>query len=302
MRGGFSSIHAVLHKLWAPGGHLFPSMWICWWGAAGRTREQAKAMLYSGRGCSSWWTCVAMSWGLPALSPCQPGAPTRAGLEPSGRSCQCWAALPAFSGAHGTDCGEHHCLSQGSFWYTFCFWFLPPFPHVSRPKVPGFGRGRRTMLVMSPWTWSDGWTASRAARAQQALALWKSGLWVMWKRRMVGYVFSWCWNSCHWWGLMRDTGNHVISKAPSTLCAGYFLDNQSSQAMDHLVQHPTPLTPIPGNVLSEKGAFLVHCLLEICLFNVPVSSGKIAEHKLWRQCREGCARMLTEFLQYLPRS
>ena len=90
---------------------------------------------------------------------------------------------------------------------------------------------------------------------------------------------------------MRDIGDRVISKAPSKLCAGYFLDDQSSQATDYLVQHPKPLSPIPGNVLSEKNAFLVHCLLEIRLFNVPVSSGKITEHKLRRQCREGCAGM-----------
>lgn len=50
--------------------------------------------------------------------------------------------------------------------------------------------------------------------------------------------------------------------------------------MDNLVQHPKPLSPIPGNVLSEKGAGLVYCLLEICLFNITVSSGKIAEDKL----------------------
>lgn len=174
----------VLHKQWAPGAekaslsacaYLFPSTWRCSWGAAGRMQEQAKAVLWSSRGCSSWWACVAMGWGLAALPTRQPGAPSRARLEQSGRSCQCWAALPAFSGACGTDHGDHHRLSWGSFWHAFCFWFLPSSAHISRPKVPGFGRGRRTILVTSPQTWSDGWTASRAARAQQALALWRSG-------------------------------------------------------------------------------------------------------------------------------
>lgn len=238
--------------------HLFPHMWRCFWGAAGRTREQAKAMMWSGRGCSSWWARVAMGWGLLVLSPCQPGAPTRAGLEQSGWSCPHWAALPAFHGACGTHHGEHHCLPQGSFWCAFSFWFLPLSPHISRPKVPGFGRGRRTMSVMSPRTWSVGWTASQAVRAQQALALWKSGPWVTWKRRTVGYVFC-CWNSCHWWGLTRDVGDCVISKAPSKLCAGYFLDDQSSRAVDYLVQHPS----LEMRVLATSAVVLGGFLLKI---------------------------------------
>lgn len=101
---------------------------------------------------------------------------------------------------------------------------------------------------------------------------------------------------------MRGTGDGVISKAPSKLCAGYFLDHQSSRAMDYLVQDPKPLRPIPGTVLSAKDGFLVHCLLGIHLFNILVPSGKIAEHQFRRQCKEGCARMLTEFPQCLLRS
>lgn len=85
--------------------------------------------------------------------------------------------------------------SSRSFWHAFSSWFFSPSPHISRPNVPDFGRGKRTTLVMSLLTWSSGWTASRAARAQQALALWRSGPWAMWKRRMVRCIFFWC----HWW-------------------------------------------------------------------------------------------------------
>ncbi|KFZ59678.1 Vascular endothelial growth factor receptor 2, partial [Antrostomus carolinensis] len=50
---------------------------------------------------------------------------------------------------------------------------------------------------------------------------------VPYKVRSQGYVFSWCWNSFHWWGLMRDTWDRVISKASSKLCVGYFQDDQT---------------------------------------------------------------------------
>lgn len=60
---------------------------------------------------------------------------------------------------------------------------------------------------------------------------------------------------CQWWGLTRDVGDHVISKASSKLHGGYLRDDQSSQAMVYLVQHPKSISPIPDNVLSEKGAF-----------------------------------------------
>lgn len=52
------------------------------------------------------------------------------------------------------------------------------------------------------------------------------------------------------WGLIRNVGDRVISKASSKLYGGYFLDDQSSQAMVYLVQHPKSISTIPGNVPS----------------------------------------------------
>lgn len=84
---------------------------------------------------------------------------------------------------------------------------------------------------------------------------------------------------------MKGIWDHVISKAPSKPCVWYFLDDQSSQSCSSASQTPQPNPD--DDVPSEKGVVLVHHLLDIHLFNNPVSSGKIAERKLQRDV-PGC--------------
>lgn len=59
---------------------------------------------------------------------------------------------------------------------------------------------------------------------------------------MVGYVFSWFWSSCHWWRLMGDIGNRVISKSSSNCVQSISWMTKVAELWITVAQHPKLLT------------------------------------------------------------